>query len=206
MHELLHGSSGELLEHDAYWTGFDRDYWRLGEPGFWKLERRQEFQDPTMPSWQAFARGDWDEAIRLGEALRPDIEAEYREDAEHGIRSWWVKVVEKPITPYIQWAFHVLRIRAQSGERMRVVREDQVRQFEKHQMLPEMVTLGSDVMYDLVYDDAGRQQGGIRIVDRAVIARCQRFIADLYAVGEDAESFFQREIAGLAPPLSDVRE
>lgn len=43
-----------------------------------------------------------------------------------GVRSWWVKVVEFPITPYIRWAFEPLRVRAQSGERMRVVRAEQV--------------------------------------------------------------------------------
>ncbi|MGW5053472.1 DUF6879 family protein [Actinokineospora sp. NPDC004072] len=200
MHELLRGTAGERLHHHDYLARVDADYWAHGDPGFWKLERRQEFQDVTMPSWRAFARGDWDEALRLAEQLRPELEQEYRTDAERGIRSWWIKVVETPITPYLQWAFRPLRIRAQSGERMRVVRAEQVEEFERHGRLPELITLGADVMYELVYDDDGRQDGGIRITDPAVVRRCQRFIARLYAIGEDLESFYRREVAPLPPP------
>lgn len=200
MHELLRGSNGERIEYDGYLAGFDKEYRQIGPPGFWKLERRQSFQEPTLPSWQAFSRGDWDQAMRLADARRPTIEEEYRQDAKLGIRTWWIKVVELPINPYTHWAFRSLRIRAQSGEQVRIVRGDQIRQFEKQERLPEMITLGSDVMYDLLYDENGLQEGPIRILDRDVIARCQQFIADLYVIGEDIESFYQREVANLKPP------
>jgi hypothetical protein len=200
MHELLRGASGERLQYDAYSASFDDDYEQLGEPEFWKLERRQVFQDTTMPSWQAFSRGDWDEAMRLAEALRPEIEEEYRQDAERGTRSWWIKIVEFPLTPYVQWAFQPLRIRAQSGEQMRMVRADQVGKFEKNERLPELVTFGASVMYELIYDEIGNHKGGVRISDRDVVTRCQRFIADLYSLGEDFESFYQREVVNLEPP------
>jgi hypothetical protein len=82
-------------------------------------------------------------------------------------------VVEFPITPYIRWAFEPLRVRAQSGERMRVVRADQVEEYEHHGQLPEMITLGADVMYDINYDQDGLQEGGTRIDDHEVVARCR---------------------------------
>lgn len=201
MHELLDGASRRHLAYDDYLTSFDEDYQHIGEPGFWKLERGQFFREPTSPGWQAFDRGDWAEALRLAEELRPALEAEYRHDAEIGVRSWWVKVVEFPITPYIRWAFEPLLVRAQSGERMRVVRGDQVEEYEHDERLPEMITLGTNAMYDIDYDQDGLQIGGTRIDDPAVVVRCQRFIAELYDQGEDLETFYRREIAPLAPPI-----
>jgi hypothetical protein len=201
MNELLAGARGERLAYDDYVASVERDYQHVGRQGFWKLERRQSFQEPTSPSWRAFDRGDWPEAVRLAQEQRPALEAEYRQDAEMGVRSWWVKVVEFPITPYLRWAFEPLRVRAQSGERMRVVRADQVEEYEHHGQLPEMITLGADVMYDINYDQDGLQEGGTRIDDHEVVARCRRLIAELYDKGEDFETFYQREIAPLAPPV-----
>jgi hypothetical protein len=120
MRELLDGASGRRLAYDDYVTSIDNDYQRIDEPGFWKLERGQFFREPTSPGWQAFDRGDWDEAPRLAEESRPALEAEYREP---------------------------LLVRAQSGERMRVVRGEQVAEFERFGRLPEMITLGSGVMW-----------------------------------------------------------
>jgi hypothetical protein len=75
-------------------------------------------------------------------------------------------------------ALHPVGIRAvagaaQSGERMRVVRADQVEEYEHHGQLPEMITLGADVMYDINYDQDGLQEGGTRIDDHEVVARCR---------------------------------
>ena len=201
MHEILAGATGERLANDDYIARVGDDYEHVGDTGFWKLERRQSFQEPESPSWQAFDRGDWDEAVRLAEDTRPALEEEYRHDAEIGVRSWWVKVVEFPITPYTRWAFEPLRVRAQSGERMRVVRAEQVEAYEHREPLPEMITVGADVMYVIDYDVDGLQVGGTRIDERAVVARCRRLIADLYTNGEELESFYQREIAPLAPPV-----
>lgn len=39
----------------------------------WKLERRQHFRQPGSASWEAFARGQWAEALRLIEARRESL-------------------------------------------------------------------------------------------------------------------------------------
>jgi hypothetical protein len=51
-------------------------------------------------------------------------------------------------------ALHPVGIRAVAGagavrQAMRVVRADQVEEYEHHGQLPEMITLGADVMYDV---------------------------------------------------------
>lgn len=203
MRELLDGASGQRLVGDAYLEQFNQDFWEIEEPGFWKLERRQTFRQPRSESWVAFDKGDWEKALRLLEERRPSLEKNYRKIADHHFDTWWVRVAEKPITSYLQWEFHSYQLRAQLGANMRVVGADQVGQFEQDGPLPEIITLGTDVMYELVYDESGLQEGGTRFTDRELIAHWQRFIRDLYAAGEDVRDYFHREVANLEPPRGE---
>ena len=201
MRELLDKASGDLLVGEIYPQQFGRDFWNTDDSGFWKLERRQTFRQPQSDSWAAFDKGDWAEALRLIEARRSSLEHYYRKIADHGFNTRWVRIVEKPITPYLQWEFHSYQVRSQCGDRIRVVHVDQVEQFEQLNQLPEMVILGREVMYELVYDENGLQEGGIRFTDRELAAHWKKFVQDLYTAGEEVESYFQREIANLEPPV-----
>jgi hypothetical protein len=109
-------------------------------------------------------------------------------------------VVEKPITPYLQWELHVLRLRHEYGGLTRVVGSDHVQRYETNAPLPEIYTLGTDVMYEAVYDESGVLAAARRWLDRDLVDRCQRFIADLYRAGEPLDEFFDREVASLEPP------
>ena len=60
---------------------------------------------------------------------------------------WRGRVVEEPITAYLQWELHALRIRDQCGGSLRIVGPDQVAEFEHDASLPEIYTLGATVMY-----------------------------------------------------------
>ncbi|HWE91188.1 MAG TPA: hypothetical protein VG317_17140 [Pseudonocardiaceae bacterium] len=200
MREVLDGQSDDRLVGKPYFDDFEKYFWDIGQPGFWKLERLQTFQEPRSESWLAYARGDWEESLRLHEARRPSIVEYYRKIADHGFQTRRVRVVEKPLTPYLQWEFQLLRIRDQLGGKVRVVSAEQVARFETDGPLPEINVLGAEVMYRLCYDENGSQEGGIRFTDPDLIAHWRKFIQDLYSVGEDLEEFFQREVATLEPP------
>ncbi|MGH3621554.1 MAG: DUF6879 family protein, partial [Sciscionella sp.] len=123
MHDVpdnIDEGSGERLTGDAFGEYFDRDLWKTGEPGLWKLERIQKFQEPDDESWIAFANGEWEEAIRLNEAERPSLVDYLRTIAEYGFSARRVRVVEKPITPYLQWELHALRLRNRLDGSVRV--------------------------------------------------------------------------------------
>lgn len=198
MHELFDGVPGDRLHRDDYQQAFDRDFWKTGAPGFWKLERGQTFQEPSSPSWVAFAAGDWDEARRLTDARRPELEGYYRKITDHGFRTHRVRVVQLPLTPYLRWELHLLRLRDELGGTVRVVDAGLVRVFETAEHhLPEICTLSDDVMYQAVYDENGLQQGGIRYTDRELIRGCRVFIEELFALGEDLPGFLEREVAPL---------
>lgn len=200
MHELLDGAVGERMELEDYYLDFERHFWKIDSVGFWKLERQQYFQEPGYDSWEAFAQGDWEESLRLLEVNRADMEAYHRRIDQHGFKARRVRVVEEPITQYLQWELHALRVRDQCGGSVRVVGPAQVAASEAIEPLPEIYTLGTAVMYEAVYDERSILESARRYTDRALIARCQQFIASLYAVGEPLEQYFAQRVAGLPAP------
>lgn len=200
MYELLAGAAAERLELEAYRAEFRERFWQTDRVGFWKLERQQFFQEPGFESWDAFARGDWEESLRLLEAERAEMEAEHRRMAEHGFSVQRVRVVAEPIIPYLQWELHVLRLREHYGTGVRVLGPEQVAPYEQDRPLPELCTLGTAVMYEIVYDGRGILDGARRYTDPELIQRCQELIAELYSEGEPLSTFFPRKVAPLPAP------
>jgi hypothetical protein len=200
MHELLDGISGEMMELDAYYADFEKNFWSITDLGFWKLERQQVFKEPDYDSWVAFAKGDWDEALRILEAGRADMENYHRRIEEHGFITARARVVEEPITPYLQWELHALRVRDQCGGSVRIVRPEHIEGFEEEAPLPEIYTLGSKVMYQAIYNEESVLESVRKYVDFDLIKRCQRFIQDLYDVAEPLKHYFPRRVAALPAP------
>jgi hypothetical protein len=130
MADLLDGAAGEQMELAEYRADFEQEFWRTGRSGFWKVQRQQFFQEPGYDSWEAFARGDWAEALRLLEDGRAGLAEYHRRVKEHGFAVCRVRVVEEPLTPYLQWELHVLRLREECGSGVRIVHPDQVASLE----------------------------------------------------------------------------
>ena len=200
MRDLLDGAVGERMELETYYADFEEKFWATAAPGFWKLERQQFFQEPANKSWEAFAKGDWQESLHIIEAGRPDMIDYYRKVEERGFFTRRVRVVEQPIIPYLQWELQVLRMRDQYGGSVRIVTAEQVADFEHDAPLPEIYTHGTTVMYQAVYDDDGVLESARRFGDRDLVVRCQRFIQDLYEIGQPLGPFFAEHVAVLPPP------
>jgi Family of unknown function (DUF6879) len=200
MRDLLGASPGERLGLDAYREDFRRRDFAVAGCDSWKLERRQHFREPGDPSWNAFARGDWEEALRLIEAQRPALLDLSRLAARHRCRLLRVRVVEQPLAPYLQWELHLLRVRAQCGELIRVIGSEHIAAYEHDALVPELVTLGDDTVYEVLYDAQGGLEGAVRYLDPGVRDRTATRIEELYMLGEDIGTFFGREVAGLRPP------
>lgn len=197
MRELLDSASGERMSLDEYRADFQRHFWHIGDAGFWKLERQQTFAEPGNESWKSFAAGRWEEAMQRLESDRPAIEDYYRKIGERGFRTRRLRVVSEPLTPYLRWELRLLLLRHEFGAGVRVIGADRVQRFERTAPLPEMCTLGTEVMYEVVYDDGGALAGGVRYRDGELIAQCREFIRDLYEPAEELDVFADR--AGLLP-------
>jgi hypothetical protein len=203
MHEILGDDQGELLTLHAYWADFEEQFWRTRPPGFWKLERQQSFREPGDEGWEAFAAGQWEEALRILDNRRAEFGDYYRRISDNGFATRRIRIVEPPLTPYLQWELHVLRLRHEYGGLTRVVGSDQVTAHEESYPLPEIYTLGTDVMYEAIYDSDGVLEAARRWRDPELVSRCQRFIEKLYHSGEPLDAFFARAVAPLEPPRAE---
>lgn len=181
--------------------GYLDDFWprRYAMDGvLWKLERIQTFREPDDPSWIAMTEGDWERSLRLIQDMRDEIDEEFAETRDIEMRR--IRVVEFPVSAYLQWESHVFELRVKAGERIRVVHPDTVAEFEREAPLPELVVLGSSAMYQVLYDERDTPCGSRRINDPNAVEACQRELSEIYRRGEDFSRFFEREIVPLPVP------
>ncbi|MBL1119912.1 hypothetical protein JK364_47575 [Streptomyces sp. 110] len=196
----LDTGQGEALPLDDYRRDFRERQWTIDGQDSWKLERGQHFREPGFASWEAFALGDWDESLRLIEEERDYLREFSQEVENHRITLYRVRVVEEPITPYLQWELHLLRLRAEYGERIRVVGPEHLADLERTEPLPELLTLGDSTTYRIRYTEQGVLDGAVRFTDAGITTCCRALTRDLYDAGEDLGSYFAREVAHLPPP------
>ncbi|HEX4811655.1 MAG TPA: hypothetical protein VFV66_02740 [Nonomuraea sp.] len=187
------GAEGVVLGVPEYLSAFDRDHATRAAP-MWKLERAQVFYEPDVASWRAMMDGDWAGSLALAERMAGPL-AEYFRTRVPVRRA---RVVEFPISAYLQWELHVLAVRARAGSPCRVVPAERVAALDP---LPELVIFSSSLMYEVLYDGHGGCLGGRRITDRDVVEPCLGAVRELFAGGEDVLSFHEREVAPLPPPV-----
>jgi hypothetical protein len=136
---MTNGSSSEESDH-------------LTGP-IWKLERSQYFHEPDDdPSWQAFNAGDWPKALTVFESERADARAETAKYARQGSELRRLRIVERPVTPYLLWEMQWFNILAEEGTAIRVLDAEQVRDLEHDAPLPEVV-VDEHALYHVSYDE-----------------------------------------------------
>lgn len=195
---FAHGTF-ERLARPAYHEDFYRTL-KSGIKSQDKLERGQHFQERGFPSWEAFAAGHWQESLGLIEEKRATYAHQFAEAEGLGVVQRRLRVVEFPVTPYVQWELHVLRLRVAVGDRIRILDARTITELEQDRTVPEVVILGDVVMYEVQYDREGNADGARRYRDPALIAETRAGFQTLYTQGEEFAAFFDREIVPLPPP------
>ncbi|MEO3863365.1 DUF6879 family protein [Acrocarpospora sp. B8E8] len=173
-------ADGVTMDRITYSADFSGVY-REMEGVLWKLERAQYFYEPYSKSWVAWAEGDWELALALIEAAT----AEYEADLSPRVELRRLRIVERPLSPYLEWELRVLAARASAGEKVRVLDAEAVHHLERDRPLPELLIPAGDLMYEILYDQGGAHVGGRRIGDRAIIEPCLTLLADLYDQAEE---------------------
>jgi hypothetical protein len=205
MRDLLDRYVGKRLTVAEYRADFRKIFWAITEYDFWKLERRQTFREPGDDSWEAFDRGDWPKAVQLIDQRREAFQDDARRLTAMGLTSYRVRVVAEPLTPYLQWELYLLRLMGECSDKIRVVGPETVAPWEGSGPVPEVVTLGADVTYEILYTDDGVLDGAVRFTDQELTGQCRDVIRSLYAAGEDVGVYFDRVVAQLPPPLPESR-
>jgi hypothetical protein len=191
---------GELLTDDAYVRDFRERRAAIRDGDSWKLERLQHFEEEGSPSRDALRRGDWQAALRLMEGREEALRKAAEDDLRRGSPFHRVRVIEEPLTPYLQWELHALRQRALCGHRIRVVDAGELAAAETDGLLPELTILDERTLYRVLYNEAGAAEGAMRFTDPDVVRPWVAFIRDAYTAGEEITSYFDRAVAHLPPP------
>ncbi|GAA0212474.1 hypothetical protein GCM10009527_005570 [Actinomadura nitritigenes] len=190
---------GDALDHAAYHRDFARQIEDLTGV-VWKLERSQTFRELNDPSWQAFAAGDWQRSLRLLEKDREAVRGEARHNKRQGLSVRRVRVVEYPVSPYLQWELYALRMLAEEGFELSVLQADELSSLETRGQLPEVVVIGKRVLYEVQYLPDWTPCGARCIRAPHIVRTAASEIADLYSRGEPLLDFFEREVAPLPAP------
>lgn len=194
----ISGIPGKLLDVASYHALRREETERLSGP-IWKLERSQYFHEPDDdPSWQAFIADDWAKVLEVFESERSEAEAETDKYARQGSELRRLRVVERPVSPYLLWEMQWFKILAEEGTSIRVLDAERVRDLEYHGSLPEIV-VDEHALYHVSYDRDWKAAGARRIDDPEVISQVRAELADLWGLAEPFPSYFTREIVPLMP-------
>lgn len=117
-----------------------------------------------------------------------------------GGRSSTAFVVEEPLTLYVQWELHWLRLSAECGHFVRVLPASAVVAAEGDALLPELTLLDSRALYRVLYTTAGRPGGAMRFTDPSTVQNWTEHLRTLHAAAEDVQAYFDRAVAHLPPP------
>ncbi|MEV0593195.1 DUF6879 family protein [Nonomuraea cavernae] len=163
----------------------------------WKLERAHDFHEPDVPSWRAMMDGDWDLSMRLMAEMCEPLRQLYAAPPEFRR----LRVVDTPITPYLQWEINGLAMRVAAGEQIRALPAAAVRDLETTAPLPELVVFTTSLCYEVRYDGIGGHTGARRVTDPDAIGPALNALIGLYGRAEDLIAYHEREVSAGAPRL-----
>jgi hypothetical protein len=95
------------------------------------------------------AEGDRERSLALADGMRDGIAEHQRRLDAYGIVQRRLRIVELPLSDYLRWELYVLRIRADLGERIRVLSPSAVASWETSAPLPEIILLGEHITYQV---------------------------------------------------------
>ncbi|MEU3421563.1 DUF6879 family protein [Streptomyces murinus] len=191
---------GERLTREDYKQDFRERRAAIRDGEAWKLERLQHFEETNDDSREALRQGDWPAVLRLFEAERDALLRKARNDAARGAVFHRIRVVETPLTPYVQWELHWLRLTAECGHSVRVLPASALAAAEADTSLPELNLLEGRTLYRVLYTDAGRPDGAVRFTDPSTVRNWSEYLRELYGAAEDIQEYFDRAVAVLPPP------
>ncbi|MFF2807678.1 DUF6879 family protein [Streptomyces sp. NPDC058000] len=191
---------GQRLTNDEYLCDFRARDVAIHNGDSWKLERLQHFEEVGSPSRDALRRGDWATALRLFEEGRDNLRGIQSDEEARGSVFHRVRVVEEPLTPYVQWELHSLRISAEYGERVRILPAKAVAAAEVDGWLPELTIQDDTVLFHVLYTETGVPDGAIRFTDPEIVDPWAAYVRNAYSAAEDLASYFERAVAPLPPP------
>ncbi|GII75728.1 hypothetical protein Sru01_07100 [Sphaerisporangium rufum] len=160
--------TGRPLTLDEFGQEFAAAWSRIGRR-FLKVECWQTYQElDGTRSQEAYRRGDVERALEL---LEQEAEADrplYEDVRIRGLEYCRIRLVQEPLTPYLDYELLAYRIRAKLGEIIEIVRCAMTSSLPNDEFFDFLLfDRRTALIHD--YGDTGRQAGGWLIDDPAVL-------------------------------------
>jgi hypothetical protein len=168
--------------HRLDMQGFGRafgDCWRSARTGMLKVEAWQTYQEPGTRSLRAFKNGDYREVRDLvSEEARLDdfVYDDVRDKGRHFTR---FRLVELPLSEYLEWEFWNYRIREELGEVVLVIDKTDSTDELPSRSYFDFLLFDGDAALIHDYGTDGLQVGGWLATSDDVLDRLGRTIASL---------------------------
>lgn len=172
------------LNSDDYLEDFYSEYNTIKRQ-LYKLEVGQSFMEPDNDSWVLANNGDWDEAMRIAQN---DGEADNKR-ADPPAPSYRVRIFELPLTPYLIWELNYLKYRNRFVNNCRFLCISDVPKDLKLLVEKEIVTIDTNVLYEVHYTASGELAGATKETDLKTISDVVKKIEQLYEIGITFDNF-----------------
>jgi hypothetical protein len=180
------------LSLDQFGRQFSEAWSRI-EWRFLKLECWQTYQELEFnKSQEVYRQGDVDHAVEL---LEKEAEADrplYDDIKRRGIEYSRIRLVQKPLTPYLRYELLAYRIRANLGEVIEIVRCDNALNLPNTDYFDFLLfDRHTALIHD--YGNAGLQAGGWLTHDPAVVASLESRAIELRQAAVPLGKFLSRK-------------
>lgn len=136
----------------------------------YKLERRQTFQEPGNPSWEAFAAGDMKRALELIEEDRAAQRDFKRIFDDRAAAFYRLRVIEDPLSRYLRWELAHFRLNAEEGEKIYIVNQALIADLDLRYDLADYTLFDRSLAFFLNYSDDGLFLHADMVSDPAALA------------------------------------
>lgn len=142
---------------------------------FFKTESRQSFMEPQNDSLQAFMSGEFSQSLSILRAQALEADPLLDRAGAGSISATRLRLVETPLSRYLEWELVPLAIRDVRGERTLLV----VREVDGHANFGELVALDRH-LFSVDYDGDGLARGAryLELDDAAYLGFKRVFAAE----------------------------
>ena len=164
-----------------------------------KLESAQHFIEPGNDSWELFRDNHWEAALEVVMGMETEIYDSFRDLQSRGITTKRLRLIEEPLSPYVQWELHILNVRARAGEDIRVMRNGEAA-IALNIQPRELLFLDEIAMFDIKYSINGLLIGANEYRYELDVAELRDRINELFEKAEPLSGYFDKRVKSLPPP------
>jgi hypothetical protein len=165
-------SRSTRLSPEGFGAEFQRA-WSALRRRFLKVECWQTYQEPSKRSLAAYLAGDH---AGIRQELPREVDADrplYDDVRDRGLDYARLRIVRRPLTPYLKWEVINYRARVNAGEKIYIIDRTGGREEYPNDQVFDYLLFDRTVALVHDYGNAGLQDGGWLVTDPGILERLE---------------------------------